>query len=375
MARAKVPGRIQAPHKELPDRRPIEHPRCSPRLPRPPRRSPAARCSRLWSTNQRVDALPVAPDSAAIVRSIGLDGAIKADFGSGLWEGGPIGIPYDVVGAPHAALARALRLRGRVRPRALPDPPRRADRGRAGRRRRPPRAARRPPPLPALRAVRAAPRGRRAGRAGSGATWSLRRPRLRPSGWTSADAAGLPILPLLARYQEVRRGRIRHALRMTVSRERGARSRSRRATSPPTPPTRRCRGWASGCGSRRRSTSPACRAQARVVARAMKEYGLIVADNGSDWFVSGAPHPRWDNDQLRALGTLRGSDFEVVRAQSTCTRPPLTVSRRRPASSSSSSSPTSSRRQPRSVRTSGSGRPRRAATTIGARSARAAISS
>ena len=82
-----------------------------------------------WSTNQRVDALPVAPDSAAIVRSIGLDGALKADFGSGLWEGGPIGIPYDVVGAPHAALARALRVRGRVRPRALPDPAGRAIEG------------------------------------------------------------------------------------------------------------------------------------------------------------------------------------------------------------------------------------------------------
>src|SRR5688572_17005780 len=169
-----------------------------------------------WSTNQRVDTLPVAPDSAAIVRSIGLDGTLKADFGSGLWEGGPIGIPYDVVGR------RTQRSRVRFEyadesdrvgypiPRGVhieggpgADGDRHAllvDRSRCR--------------LYELFALR-----REGGRwtAGSGATWSLRRPRLRPAGWTSADAAGLPILPLLARYPGVRRGRIAHALRMTVS--------------------------------------------------------------------------------------------------------------------------------------------------------------
>ena len=169
-----------------------------------------------WSTNQRVDALPVAPDSSAIVRSIGLDGSLKADFGSGLWEGGPIGIPYNVVNR------RTKRTRVRF--------------GYAGE------SDRVRYPIPRDVRIEGGPEGdgdrhallvdrnrcklfelyelrRQDGlwTAGSGAVWSLRSPRLRPAGWTSADAAGLPILSLLARYPEVARGRIGHALRMTVS--------------------------------------------------------------------------------------------------------------------------------------------------------------
>jgi len=265
-----------------------------------------------WSTNQRVDSLPVARDSSAIVRSIGLDGSLKADFGSGLWDGGPIGIPYDVVGrGTRHALVRfeyadeSDRVRYPI-PRGVhieggadADGDRHAllvDRNRCK--------------LFELYALR-----RESGRwtAGSGATWNLRDPRLRPSGWTSADAAGLPILPLLARFPEVRRGRIAHALRMTVSE-------SRRAFVFP------ARHFASSNSDPvlpRMGERPRLKAstdisglprQARVVARAMKEYGLIVADNGSDWYVSGAPHPDWDNDQLQQLRRLRGSDFEVVQA-------------------------------------------------------------
>src|SRR4029079_5237044 len=150
--------------------------------------------------------------------------------------------------------------------------------------------------------------------AGSGATWSLKRPKLRPSGWTSADAAGLPILPLLARYPEVKRGRITHALRMTVSQTRRAfvfpaRHFASSDTDPALP----------RMGERlRRKASvdlSGLPRQARIVAQAMKEYGLIVADNGSDWYVSGAPHRRWDNDQLHALDALEGRDFEVVRVE------------------------------------------------------------
>jgi hypothetical protein len=265
-----------------------------------------------WSTNQRVDTLPVAPDSAAIVRSIGLDGALKADFGSGLWEGGPIGIPYDVVtrGTPRSRVRfeyadESDRVRYPI-PRGVKieggpdaDGDRHAllvDRSRCR--------------LFELYALR-----REGGTwtAGSGATWSLRRPRLRPSGWTSADAAGLPILPLLARYPEVRRGRITHALRMTVTESRRAfvfpaRHFASSSTDPALP----------RMGERLRLKAAVdisgLPRQARVVARALKEYGLIVADNGSDWYVSGAPHPKWDNDQLQQLRSLHGSDFEVVEA-------------------------------------------------------------
>jgi hypothetical protein len=265
-----------------------------------------------WSTNQRVDTLPVAPDSAAIVRSIGLDGGIHADFGSGTWDGGPIGIPYDVV----SRHTRKSRVRfdyadesDRVRypiPRGVKieggpqaDGDRHAllvDRDRCK--------------LFELYALRKA-----GGRwtAGSGATWSLREPRLRPAGWTSADAAGLPILPLLARYQEVERGRITHALRMTVSQSRRAFAFPARhfASSDDDPALPRM-------GERLRLKAgvdiSGLPRQAQIVARAFKEYGLIVADNGSDWYVSGTPHRKWDNDALHALGALHGRDFEVVRA-------------------------------------------------------------
>jgi hypothetical protein len=147
--------------------------------------------------------------------------------------------------------------------------------------------------------------------AGSGAVFDLRGNRLRPAGWTSADAAGLPISPGLVRFEEVAAGRIDHAIRVTVPRSQNryvwpARHAASRSGDPALPPM----------GLRLRLKAGVdigkLPAQAKVIAQAMKTYGLIVADNGSAWYLSGAPDSRWSNDALHALGDLHGSDFEAV---------------------------------------------------------------
>jgi hypothetical protein len=147
--------------------------------------------------------------------------------------------------------------------------------------------------------------------AGSGALFNLRSNALRPAGWTSADAAGLPILPLLARYGEVRAGRIDHALRVTVVRtQRGyihpANHLASSNADPSLPPM----------GLRLRLQAgfrlAGYHGQALVILRALKRYGLIVADNGSSWFITGAPDPRWNDADLDQLKSVPGSAFEAV---------------------------------------------------------------
>jgi hypothetical protein len=261
--------------------------------------------------NQRVDRLPVHPRSAAIVRSIGSGATMHADFGSGLWDGGPIGIPFATVGRGQARVhvgfdyASESYRGGYPIPRGVP-----IEGG---------------PSADGDRHVIVVDRARcrlyelfaafpRAGgwHAGSGATWNLRSNRLRPRGWTSADAAGLPIFPGLARYSEVKRGRIDHALRFTAPRTRRAyvypaRHFASDLTDPDLP--------AMGQRLRLKRGFPVKRfpRQARIVLKALKRYGMILADNGSSWYVSGAPDPRWSNDQLHTLGRVPGSAFEVVR--------------------------------------------------------------
>ena len=134
---------------------------------------------------------------------------------------------------------------------------------------------------------------------------------MRPAGWTSADAAGLPIFPGLARYDDLTRGGIDHALRFTVQRTRRAyvypaRHYASDLTDPSLPPM--------GLRLRLRADYPFAGfpPQARAVLVALKRYGMIVADNGSNWYISGAPDPRWSNDQLHTLGRVKGSAFEVV---------------------------------------------------------------
>ena len=148
-------------------------------------------------------------------------------------------------------------------------------------------------------------------KAGSGAVWSLNSDVLRPSTWTSADAAGLPMLPGLVRFDEVASGVINHALRFTVNSTQQAflwpaRHYASSSTNPNLPPT----------GLRLRlkanmNISSFSRTN-QVILTALKHYGMIVADNGSSWFISGAPDNHWNNDDLHALGAIPGSDFEAI---------------------------------------------------------------
>ncbi|HWG57403.1 MAG TPA: hypothetical protein VNT58_12875 [Gaiellaceae bacterium] len=261
--------------------------------------------------NLRVDRLPVAENSDAVIRAIGARDRLHADFGSGLWERGPIGIPFTVVGKSQRKVPVAFEYASESDRGPYPIPanvPIEGGRSSAGDRHAliVDRDACR---LYELFALYPAPGG--GWRAGSGAIWDLRSNRLRPAGWTSADAAGLPILPGLVRYEEVARGRIDHALRFTVERTRRAyvypaRHFASDLTDPNLPPM--------GMRFRLKRGYPiaAFPPQARVVLQALKEYGMILADNGSNWFVSGAPHPKWSNDQLHTLHRVPGSAFEVV---------------------------------------------------------------
>jgi hypothetical protein len=263
--------------------------------------------------NQRVDQLPVAANSDELVGSIGRNLRAHAGFGSGKWEGAPIGIPFKVV----SGRSRGHRVRfveypsesdhGRYPiPRNVPiEGGRNADGDRhvivVDRRR-----------CKLFELYHARPlRGGRRWQAGSGAIYDLRSNRLRPAGWTSADAAGLPIFPGLARYDEVAAGEIDHALRFTARRTRRAyvypaRHFASSDSDPSLPPM--------GLRVRLKASVDVSNfpPQSRVVLRGLQRYGMILADNGSPWFLMGAPHRRWDNDDLRSIDRLRGSDFEVV---------------------------------------------------------------
>jgi len=262
--------------------------------------------------NLRVDRLPVLRGSDAIVRSIGAGEHVHADFGSGRYQGAPIGIPYVTVPRRQRRVRVSFQYAAESDRGRYPIPPRvPIEGGRASDGDRHvivmDRSRCRLYELFDAHPVNGGARWR----AGSGAIFNLRSNRLRPRGWTSADAAGLPILPGLARYPEVRRGRIDHALRFTASETRRAfvypaRHFASDLTDPDLP----------AMGQRLRleagfdiSRFPR---QSRIVLRALKRYGMILADNGSSWYVSGAPSRGWDNDDLHSLHDVPGSAFEVV---------------------------------------------------------------
>src|SRR5690242_1001996 len=256
--------------------------------------------------NRRVDKLPVAANSATLIRSIGLDTGVHADFGSGTWDGGPIGIPFDVVTRATPRAKVSFEYADESDHVGYPIPKRvhieygtdhhalLVDRD----------ACR-------LYELGGLTRSGGAWHAWAGATWSMRSNHVRPATWTSADAAGLQIFPGLARWDEVKRGVIDHALRFTAAQTRRAfiypaRHYASSSNDPSLPPM----------GLRVRLKASVNVAsfprQTRVVLRALQRYGMILADNGSPWYVSGAPNRHWSNDDLHSLGRLTGADFEVV---------------------------------------------------------------
>lgn len=260
--------------------------------------------------NVPIDNLPIHTRSSDWIESIGRDTGFYMDFGSGEWDGGPIGIPFNIVSASQNQIYTLDFY--------YPDE---SDPG--------------PYPIPVNPAIEwgsdhhilivetddcklyeiydtSLNDGDWSG--GSGAIWDLNSNDLRPADWTSADAAGLPILPGLARYDEILNGDIKHALRFTAE-----------STNSYIWPARHLTSGESGVitsippmGARFRlkksydvSGFPP---EMQFLLQAMKTYGIVLADNGSDWYISGAPDPRWDNDMLHLLDVLTGDDFEAVDA-------------------------------------------------------------
>jgi hypothetical protein len=272
----------------------------------------------IW--NIPVDSLPVHANSDAYIDTIGWDEVVHPDFGSGEWEGGPIGIPYVVVSGNQPKVNVDFDWPEESDPGPYPIPPDAPIEG--------------GPDSDSDRHILVLdtdncllyetwntwPDGAGGWWAGSGALFDLTSNALRPDGWTSADAAGLPILPGLIRYEEVAAGEIHHAIRMTAPQTQAAyvwpathfASDLTDAEYPP-------------MGQRFRLKDDfdlsGFSLEVQVILRAMQTYGLILADNGSPWFISGAPDERWDNDVLRELRQVTGGDFEAVDVSSLMVAP------------------------------------------------------
>ena len=257
-----------------------------------------------WNTP--VDNLPVEGDSATIINSIGASTGLHPDFGAGLWQGQPIGIPYNVVPKTTRKSKVTFDYADESDPGPYPIPPGVKIEGGSDRH-----ALIVDKDTCTLYELFDLQKQRSGWHAGSGAIWNLKSNALRPEGWTSADAAGLPILPGLARYDEVAAGRIDHALRFTVAHTRRAyiypaRHFASSSNDPSLPPM--------GLRVRLKASFDISGfpAQARVILQALKTYGMMVADNGSNWYVSGEPNASWNNDDLHTLGQVQGSNFQVV---------------------------------------------------------------
>ncbi len=268
-----------------------------------------------WNTD--ISGYPLHPDSDLFIASIGSGGRLHPDFGT-VWQGSPIGIPFVEVPPDQPKLPVEFLYADESDPGPYPIPPNPPIEGG------PDSDGDRhilmldPTACTLYELFWAWPPGTGENPftdrwyAGSGAVFDLRSNGLRPDGWTSADAAGLPIYPGLVRYDEVvGQGTISHALRFTVSRsQRGyihpATHFASNSSDPGLPPM----------GLRlRMKVGYDCSiysSEVRVICAALKTYGMFVADNGSDWYVSGAPDSRWNDDALGELKQIPGSAFEVV---------------------------------------------------------------
>lgn len=263
----------------------------------------------IW--NVPVDTLPRHSRSDDYVNSIGLGAHVHPEFGSGLYNGGPIGIPFITVSASQPTVPMSFYYADGSDPGPYPIPPNVPIEGGEQ--------------SDGDRHVLVLERDSctlyevydshlqqdGSWSSGSGAIFNLNSHALRPETWTSADAAGLPILPGLVRYDEVAAGEIRHAIRVTAPRTQRAyvwparhyASSETDATLPPMGQRFRLKASVDISGFP---------ADVQVVLRAMKKFGVILADNGSSWFITGAPDERWNNDNMHLLQQIIGSDFEAV---------------------------------------------------------------
>ncbi len=265
----------------------------------------------IWNTP--IDTLPVHPLSEAYVRSIGIQKKLKADFGSGLWEGQPIGIPFIVV-SETSPVPISFEYSKESEPGPYPIPhnaPIEGGETSDGDRH----VLVLEQKTCKLYELYSARKKEKSWTAVSGAVFDLKSNRLRSANWTSADAAGLPILPGLVRYEEIVSGEIKHAIRFTAKKTQKAylwpaRHYASKITDKNVPPM----------GTRFRLKAnfniEGFSKENQIILRALKKYGMILADNGSDWFLSGAPNENWNNDQLHKLGKVLGNQFEAVNSES-----------------------------------------------------------
>lgn len=262
----------------------------------------------VWNTP--IDTLPVRSDSATLVNTIGAGTGLHPDFGAGQWAGGPIGIPFITVPGSQTKYPASFMYAGDSDPGPYAVPlnaPIEGGSGSTGDRH----AIAIDKDNCILYELYLAYPDATGWSAGSGAIFDLKSNALRTAGWTSADAAGLPIVPGLVNYDEVASGEIKHAIRFTVPQTRKeyvwpARHYASSLTGTQYP----------RMGERFRlkasfDISP-YPADVQVILRAMKKYGIILADNGSAWYISGAPDERWNNDNLSLLSGVKGSNFEAI---------------------------------------------------------------